>query len=314
MSLALQAGISARHLGFLELGRARPSQTMVAKIAHALGLDARECDALRLAAGYAPLRPIVCEPSSSSEALILRGRTIGEEAFAASLAIQAQRTSSEATQIAATFLAKVGLASFAAGKIVLREDRTLEIIVEASNEAPVDYLSHFWASGHLDKCALVAHTCVADTAFFWDEVPRRSMRRVQRRIIDEARDFGIKTGFVLPIRRADGVVSSFCAWGDRLDSKDLAVRTAGRLVATALLDTLDRLNRPPGLVGARLSKLETDILSWLAAGRSIEWISNRTSTSSNAVINHLTLAMLSLGATDTTQAIARALAFGLIGG
>jgi transcriptional regulator with XRE-family HTH domain len=54
LSLALDAGVSARHLSFVETGRARPSREMVLRLAERLEVPPRERDALLLAAGYAP--------------------------------------------------------------------------------------------------------------------------------------------------------------------------------------------------------------------------------------------------------------------
>src|SRR5215210_8077406 len=54
LSLALHADVSARHLSFLETGRARPSREMVQQLAEALEIPPRERDALLLAAGFAP--------------------------------------------------------------------------------------------------------------------------------------------------------------------------------------------------------------------------------------------------------------------
>jgi transcriptional regulator with XRE-family HTH domain len=55
LALALQAGVSARHLGFVEVGRANPSREMVLLLAGALDVPLRDRNALLLAAGYAPL-------------------------------------------------------------------------------------------------------------------------------------------------------------------------------------------------------------------------------------------------------------------
>lgn len=59
LDLALAADVSARHISFLESGRARPSQEMVLRLASSLGLTLREQnDALR-SAGF---RPRFAEP------------------------------------------------------------------------------------------------------------------------------------------------------------------------------------------------------------------------------------------------------------
>jgi len=54
MDLALEAGISTRHLSFVETGRSRPSPDMVVALAEQLEVPLRERNELLLAAGYAP--------------------------------------------------------------------------------------------------------------------------------------------------------------------------------------------------------------------------------------------------------------------
>ena len=57
LDLALEAGISSRHLSCVETGKARPSRELIARLADTLGMPLRERNALLLAAGYAPLYP-----------------------------------------------------------------------------------------------------------------------------------------------------------------------------------------------------------------------------------------------------------------
>ncbi|RAI55940.1 helix-turn-helix transcriptional regulator [Roseicella frigidaeris] len=54
LDLALEAGISTRHLSFVETGRARPSPGLVLRLCEALGVPPREADGVLLAAGHAP--------------------------------------------------------------------------------------------------------------------------------------------------------------------------------------------------------------------------------------------------------------------
>lgn len=55
LDLALEAGVSARHLSFVETGRATPSAQMVLHLAAELDVPRRERNRLLLAAGYAPV-------------------------------------------------------------------------------------------------------------------------------------------------------------------------------------------------------------------------------------------------------------------
>jgi transcriptional regulator with XRE-family HTH domain len=54
LDLALETGISARHLSFVETGRAQPSRGLLLALAEQLDVPLRERNALMLAAGYAP--------------------------------------------------------------------------------------------------------------------------------------------------------------------------------------------------------------------------------------------------------------------
>ncbi len=54
LDLALDTGISARHLSFVETGRSRPSRRLLLALAEQLEVPLRERNALMLAAGYAP--------------------------------------------------------------------------------------------------------------------------------------------------------------------------------------------------------------------------------------------------------------------
>ena len=54
LHLAGEAGVSTRHLSFVETGRARPSRDLVVRLCETLGVSAREADAFLLAAGFAP--------------------------------------------------------------------------------------------------------------------------------------------------------------------------------------------------------------------------------------------------------------------
>ena len=55
LDLALEAGVSARHLSFVETGRSKPSEQMVLHLAEHLEVPLRERNRLLLAAGYAPV-------------------------------------------------------------------------------------------------------------------------------------------------------------------------------------------------------------------------------------------------------------------
>jgi transcriptional regulator with XRE-family HTH domain len=69
--LALESGISARHLSFVENGKSAPSRETVLRLAEELDLPLRERNRLLLAAGYAPVYSEA--PLDSPEMTAVRG-------------------------------------------------------------------------------------------------------------------------------------------------------------------------------------------------------------------------------------------------
>jgi transcriptional regulator with XRE-family HTH domain len=55
LELALQSGVSQRHLSFLESGRAKPSRTMIMQLSETLEVPLRERNDWLVAAGFAPM-------------------------------------------------------------------------------------------------------------------------------------------------------------------------------------------------------------------------------------------------------------------
>ncbi len=79
LELACEAGISTRHLSFMETGRSAPSREMVLHLAEQLDVPLRERNALLVAAGYAPVfpeRPLddpLLQPARKAIDLVLAG-------------------------------------------------------------------------------------------------------------------------------------------------------------------------------------------------------------------------------------------------
>jgi len=78
LDLAVDAEISARHLSFVETGRAAPSRDMVLKLAERLDVPLRERNVLLVAAGFAPafqqrsLDDAALKPARAAIDLVLR--------------------------------------------------------------------------------------------------------------------------------------------------------------------------------------------------------------------------------------------------
>ena len=121
LDLALEAGISSRHLSFVETGKSLPSRAMVLRLAECLEVPLREQNLLLLAAGYAPAfpeRPFDA-PSLASARRAVETVLTAHEPFPA-LAVDRHWTMVAANRAVAPLIAGVDPALVAAPCNVLR--------------------------------------------------------------------------------------------------------------------------------------------------------------------------------------------------
>ncbi|WP_163723420.1 helix-turn-helix transcriptional regulator [Mycolicibacterium psychrotolerans] len=75
LDLALEAGVSARHVSFVETGRAAPSRAMVMRLAAVLDVPRRDQNRMLVAAGFAPAyaeRPLEAPDMAAVQAGVAR--------------------------------------------------------------------------------------------------------------------------------------------------------------------------------------------------------------------------------------------------
>jgi transcriptional regulator with XRE-family HTH domain len=258
LTLAFDAGVSARHLGFLERGRSRPSVDMVTRLAGALSLGRAERDRFLLAAGYAPER----RRARLSDDL----HQLGQDAFATAMALSNAGSATSAVEIASAALRDFGLNHFISG-VIHRQRDGFVVEHDPVGKPAVGWLRYMQLRNYSARDYLVRETASRDRAYFWEDVSRDLMTPDQQRILDEARDFRIHTGFVVPVHRPDGTTRALSSWAERVDPNP-ATRVAATLVAHGLLEALDRLSAGPrhGGANARLNTEHRDALLWVADG------------------------------------------------
>ncbi|HET6182142.1 MAG TPA: helix-turn-helix domain-containing protein [Acetobacteraceae bacterium] len=121
LDLACEADISARHLSFVETGRAAPSREMVLRLAEYLDVPLRERNRLLLAAGYAPLfRERVLDDPSMAPARQAVSALLKAHAPFPALAVDRHWTLIEANEAVPALLGGVSPALLAPPVNVLR--------------------------------------------------------------------------------------------------------------------------------------------------------------------------------------------------
>lgn len=225
LQLGLAAEVSARHISFLETGRATPSRDMVDRLARALGLPPAVRDSLLLAAGLAP--------SAWADA--------PADPLDRAIDIQTAACDDQALNLVRAGLQNLGLGRFFVGILTPgRAGAAATVSYGDLRHAPGPWLAHYRQRGFRADDPFFRAVEHGARPFFWEDVLRCAPPPTgrQRQVLSEASDFGITGGFVMPIRFRDGRVLALSAMGERVMAGDPRVRWEAQLLATAALDRL----------------------------------------------------------------------------
>lgn len=226
LELAGRAGISGRHLSFLETGRSRPSAAMVSRLAEAVGADGENSDRLRFAAGFSSRHRGRHAPGAGDQ--LLESALLIEDATSAAAVVAAARPA----------LAAFGATKFFFG--VLSRNGRANPVFDWSNfgSFPQELLLSYDREGNAATDPLLRAVDRDGGCFFWDEVIDRPMLRGQpRRMFERAADNGMSTGFVASQRRGESaqIVSMM---GRAIDAGNPQSRIALEIIGTRMLGRL----------------------------------------------------------------------------
>jgi transcriptional regulator with XRE-family HTH domain len=234
--LSLRAGVSIRHISFLETGRSRPSEPMIARLARALQVETRIEDELRVAAGLLPRTPPAAFELASKA-------VVGSHVFDTALQLGAAARSQELIEVTRPLLAYLGIRYFFCATLSPSLPLDAAIAFDEHGVFPAAWLRRCREQRYRQDDPLVREAFQSSSAFFWADVAERprGLTPRERLILDEAGEFDIQGGFVATMRRADGTIRAVSMMGERFDARDSTSRLALRTVGTALLDAKERL-------------------------------------------------------------------------
>lgn len=150
--------------------------------------------------------------------------------------------------------------------------------------------------------------------FAWRFIINRSgLTPEQRRLFEEAAEYGISDGFTIPFHGADGCFASmsfaFSSLGELKQAMES--QTKLKLLAVYYHTAVERLLDADVPV-TDLSAVERQCLTWAAGGRSLGEISDLARRPEPEVAFALRSVREKLGTATTAQAVAKAIAHGLI--
>lgn len=183
------------------------------------------------------------------------------------------------------------------------------------NTRPQEYIDHYEDKNYVLRDPVVTELRDSVRPFSWSDVAkRRPLKRAEKRIIEEAQEFDVNDGLIVPIVTLSGSMSVFSPCG-RDPDLSAESRRAVELISLYSHQALKRVL----LEGMRSSKThkpltprEKEVMRWIAVGKSDQEIAAILSISAGTVNLHVERAKRKLDAFRRTFAVAKAIKFGEI--
>jgi LuxR family quorum sensing-dependent transcriptional regulator len=175
---------------------------------------------------------------------------------------------------------------------------------------PEQWSQRYFSKGYLFEDPTVQRVTSSTEPFLWSELARGDRDTPSgRRIMNEAREFELGFGFTVPMITLDGQSAGLSIASDRAE---LPPRLRGglQLLAMYAFARAISLSRAPAPV--KLTVRETDVLHWIAEGKTDWEISKILHVSEHLVDKVARQIRCKFGATNRIQAVAQALRLRII--
>jgi DNA-binding CsgD family transcriptional regulator len=217
----------------------------------------------------------------------------------------------ELDDAAADLFDRLGLPWFALARF-FRPDRASDTEVLLGRFEP-GWAARYVAKGYGRSSQIAREMIFSPAPYAWsDVIRRRGLNRVQERIWNEARDFGLSDGLFTPVRWKDGSYAAVVLGGRQADLADPLLRTMAEVLSSYYASEGRRLLAPAEESRPVLSPRQRECLAWVRQGKSSAAIAGILGLSAETVEEHIGEACRKLGVRTRVQAVVEACLLGLI--
>ncbi|MDX1580466.1 MAG: LuxR family transcriptional regulator [Alphaproteobacteria bacterium] len=202
-------------------------------------------------------------------------------------------------------LSPLGFDKFACLSIVDFENPPQDMVAFA--RYPEDWVERYQEQGYVLKDPMMHATMTSRVPFRWqDQLPKLKLDGIQRQIMSEAEEAGIKYGYTIPVhnRLSNSANLTVCASEAELPAESYS---ATHLMAVYLYEAGKRIVRAEQKTKPRLSPRERECLKWVAAGKSDWEIGSILGISQNTAHFYVEGAKRKLEVSTRIQAVVEAL-------
>jgi len=224
----------------------------------------------------------------------------------------------ELTQVWLNYLSTFGIERFLMSELGRRPEQGASKIDLLCNY-PSQWFTHYQAMKYENADPVVRLGLESAQPFSWASAEARFNDRQARRVMGEARDFGLRNGVALSFRQSGGKLIGIGFASPHQDIRDDPVSL--RILDAASFEfyscyakfvgELGRLGQD-GVRQKLLTDREREVLLWIAAGKTKSEVGDILGISDSCVKRHCESIFRKLEARTLAQAVARAIGLGVI--
>ena len=227
----------------------------------------------------------------------VRGRTsrrhhnkgnIARKTFDAIAAARNVTTVRELDKVFGNMLADLGFNVFVGVNAVNSSGRPNVEILFGHTHA--QWEEHYQRHRYFAHDAIIQEMLSSTEPLFWSDLKERhNVTADERKVLNEAGEFGLKNGFMTPIHNLDRSISAVLLMGDHVDARDPDVRTAAHMLSVYYGSMGRRIHRTleeeleTTRVALELSMRQLECLKWVREGKSSQDIADILGLSSRTV-------------------------------
>lgn len=152
------------------------------------------------------------------------------------------------------------------------------------NTRPEAWTRHYVEANHILNDPMVRELYKTYDPYSWTDVlARRTLEVADRRIVEEAGEFGMREGFVVPVYQLNGYFGLVSAAGGKIELTE-RTRAVLQLISIYVHDKVARLHRAMREQRARLSPREIECLKWVSVSKS-DWVIGEILNLSERTVN-----------------------------
>jgi len=224
------------------------------------------------------------------------------------------QNSSELADTFTKFIGNFGIDSFVMAEIAGDTTSDKEDGFGIMVNYPEDWLEHYIANHYIEHDPVYQMSQTSRSPFTWKEIMETNTSQMQKKVMNEAKEFGLCNGIGMPVFKEPGKMIGFGLSSSKKDIRScpdtLSVLHASAFQLTMVYEKFQEKGISKN--SKNLTPREREVLLWIANGKTKSETARKLSVSESCIKRHCENIFEKLGVNNLPHAVCKALNMGFI--